>query len=311
MRVLDLNVGFLFVLAITSLSVYSLVLAGIGSNSKYPLLSAMRSSAQMISYEIVMGLSLIGLVMVYGTVHLHEMTVAQGGLLFGFIPKWGVVVQPVGCVLFCIAALAELNRTPFDLPEGESEIIGFHVEYSSMKFALFFMAEYANIFVAAAVITTLFFGGWQIPWLPTKTIIANAPLVLSATAALVAFGALVIGFLLHRFYSRRNYKWKDLREKEGLLLYAALAAAVGLALGAIAVARFIPFNAVMGSVLACVLQIGMFIFKAFLICFTVVWIRWTLPRLRYDQLMALGWKIMLPVGIANVVVTGIAILVFP
>ncbi len=174
MRVLDLNVGFLFILAITSLSVYSLVLGGFGSNSKYPLFAAMRSSAQMISYEIVMGLSLVGLVMVYGTVHLQEMALAQGSLLFGLIPRWGVVVQPLGCVLFCIAALAELNRTPFDLPEGESEIIGFHVEYSSMKFALFFMAEYANIFVAAAVITTLFFGGWQIPWLPTEVIKAKA-----------------------------------------------------------------------------------------------------------------------------------------
>jgi NADH-quinone oxidoreductase subunit H len=309
MRVLDLNVGFLFVLAVTSLSVYSLVLGGFGSNSKYPLLSAMRSSAQMISYEIVMGLSLVGLVMVFGTVHLHEMTVAQGGLLFGFIPKWGVVVQPLGCVLFCIAALAELNRTPFDLPEGESEIIGFHVEYSSMKFALFFMAEYANIFVAAAVITTLFFGGWQVPWLPTDAIKANAAPVLQASASLAAFGAIVIGFLLHRFYSKRNYKWKDLREKEGLVLYAALCGIVVLAIGAIAVARMVPFNPVMCSALALVLQIGMFIFKSFLICFTVVWIRWTLPRLRYDQLMALGWKLMLPLGIANILVTGVVMLV--
>ena len=311
MRVLDLNVGFLFVLAVTSLSVYSLVLGGFGSNSKYPLLAAMRSSAQMISYEVVMGLSLVGLVMVFGTVHLHTMTIAQGGLLFGFIPKWGVVVQPLGCVLFCIAALAELNRTPFDLPEGESEIIGFHVEYSSMKFALYFMAEYANIFVAAAVIATLFFGGWQIPWLPTDAIKANAPVVLQATSAFVVFGAVAIGLLLHRFYSKRNYKWKDLREREGLVFYAALCGTIVLAIGAIALARVVPFNPIMRSVLALVLQIGIFIFKSFLICFTVVWIRWTLPRLRYDQLMALGWKLMLPLGLANVLVTGIAILVFP
>jgi NADH-quinone oxidoreductase subunit H len=180
-----------------------------------------------------------------------------------------------------------------------------------MKFALFFMAEYANIFVAAAVITTLFFGGWQIPWLPTDVLKSNAPIVLEVTAVLAAFGAVVIGFLLHRFYSKRNYKWKDLREKEGLVFYAALAGTVVLALGAIAFARMIPFNPVMCSVLACVLQIGIFIFKAFLICFTVVWIRWTLPRLRYDQLMALGWKLMLPLGIANVLLTGVAVLLFP
>lgn len=310
MRVLDLNVGFLFILAITSLSVYSLVLGGFGSNSKYPLFAAMRSSAQMISYEIVMGLSLVGLVMVYGTVHLQEMAVAQGPLLLGCIPRWGVVVQPLGCVLFCIAALAELNRTPFDLPEGESEIIGFHVEYSSMKFALFFMAEYANIFVAAAIITTLFFGGWQIPWLPTETIKTNAPLVLQVTALLVIAWVVLIGFLLHRFYSKRNYKWLDLREKEGLFFYAALIATGVVAIIAIVVARTVPFNPIMASVLAAVLQIGIFIAKAFVICFTVVWIRWTLPRLRYDQLMALGWKLMLPLGLANVLLTGLVLLVF-
>ena len=309
MRVLDLNVGFLFILAITSLSVYSLVLGGFGSNSKYPLFAAMRSSAQMISYEIVMGLSLVGLVMVYGTVHLQEMTLAQGPLLFGFIPRWGVVVQPLGCVLFCIASLAELNRTPFDLPEGESEIIGFHVEYSSMKFAMFFMAEYANIFVAAAVITTLFFGGWQIPWLPTGVIKAHAPQVLQAASALVIAGVVLVGFMLHRFYSKRKYKWLDLREKEGLLFYAALTVIGILAITAIIFAMLVPFNPIMSSLLALALQTGIFIVKAFIICFTVVWIRWTLPRLRYDQLMALGWKLMLPLGIANVLLTGLVLLI--
>jgi NADH-quinone oxidoreductase subunit H len=310
MRVLDLNVGFLFILAITSLSVYSLVLGGFGSNSKYPLFAALRSSAQMISYEIVMGLSLVGLVMVYGTVHLQEMAVAQGTLLFGFVPRWGVVVQPLGCILFCIASLAELNRTPFDLPEGESEIIGFHVEYSSMKFALFFMAEYANIFVAAAVITTLFLGGWQIPWLPTDVLKANAAIVLQAAAACAIVGSVAVGLLLHRFYSKRNYKWKDLRQKEGLLFYGVLAVTVILAVCAIVFSNMVHFSSTMDSVVALLLQVGTFIFKSFLICFTVVWIRWTLPRLRYDQLMALGWKLMLPLGIANILITGVALLLF-
>jgi NADH-quinone oxidoreductase subunit H len=310
MRVLDLNVGFLFILAITSLSVYSLVLGGFGSNSKYPLFAALRSSAQMISYEIVMGLSLVGLVMVYGTVHLQEMAVSQGTLLFGLIPRWGVVVQPLGCALFCIASLAELNRTPFDLPEGESEIIGFHVEYSSMKFALFFMAEYANIFVAAAVITTLFFGGWQIPWLPTDVLKANAAIVLQAAAACAIAGSVAVGLLLHRFFSKRNYTWKDLRQKEGLLFYGVLAVTIILAVCAIVFSNVVHFNSTIRSIIALLMQIGTFIFKAFLICFTVVWIRWTLPRLRYDQLMALGWKLMLPLGIANILVTGLALLLF-
>ena len=310
MRVLDLNVGFLFILAITSLSVYSLVIGGFGSNSKYPLFAAMRSCAQMISYEIVMGLSLVGLVMVFGAVHLQHLVVAQGEMLFGFIPKWGVVVQPLGCVLFCIAALAELNRTPFDLPEGESEIIGFHVEYSSMKFALFFMAEYANIFVAAAIITTLFFGGWQIPWLSTETIKSNAPVVLRVCAVVALTAAAVAAYLLHRLYSKRRYRWKDLREKEGLVFYGVLACVGVLSIAAMLLPGFTPIGPIMASGLALLLQAGIFIVKSFIICFIVVWIRWTLPRLRYDQLMALGWKIMLPLGIANIVVTGIVVLLF-
>ena len=308
MQVLDINVGLLYILAITSLSVYSLVLAGFGSNSKYPLFSAMRSSAQMISYEIVMGLSLVGLVMVYGSLHLHDITTAQGTLLFGIIPKWGVVVQPLGCLLFCIASLAELNRTPFDLPEGESEIIGFHVEYSSMKFALFFMGEYANVFVASAVMVTLFFGGWQIPWLTTETIKNNAALVAQGSAILTLLGVIVVWFMMQRFYRMRTYRWKDMRQLENIYFYVALATAGLISIGAIVFANTVPFTPLLASILALVLQTATFIGKAALICFVIVILRWTLPRLRYDQLMALGWKIMLPLGIANILITGIILL---
>jgi NADH-quinone oxidoreductase subunit H len=308
MQVLDFNIGFLYILAITALSVYSLVLAGFGSNSKYPLFSAMRSSAQMISYEVVMGLSLIGLVMVYGSLHLRELTVAQGSLLFGILPKWGVVVQPAGCILFVISSLAELNRTPFDLPEGESEIVGFHVEYSAMKFALFFMAEYANIFVASAVIITLFFGGWQIPWLPTDTIKNHAAPVAQGAAALAILGVGMLGFMLHRFYRSRTYAWNDARQYEGIVLFGALAVIGICAVGAIVFSLTMPFTPLLSSILAFVLQTGIFIIKAVVMCFVIVLFRWTLPRLRYDQLMSLGWKILLPVSIANVLVTGIILL---
>jgi NADH-quinone oxidoreductase subunit H len=308
MQVLDINVGFLYILAITSLSVYSLVLGGFGSNSKYPLFSAMRSSAQMISYEIAMGLSLVGLVMVFSTVHLGELTSAQGEVLLGFIPKWGVVVQPLGFILFCIAALAELNRVPFDLPEGESEIIGFHTEYSAMKYGLFFMAEYANIFVVGAIIATLFLGGWQIPWLPTGVLKSNAALALQGASVLAIIGSMIAAFRLHDFYKKRRYKWSDLRDLEGYFLYGALGVVVLFALGAIIAGQMVPFNGIVSSLVAMSLQIAIFVTKALIICFIIVWIRWSLPRLRYDQLMALGWKIMLPLGIANVLFTGIALL---
>lgn len=308
MQVMDINVGFLFVLAVTSLSVYSLVLGGWGSNSKYPMFSAMRSSAQMISYEISMGLSLVGLVMVFGTLSMNDLVRGQGDLLFGFIPKWGVVVQPLGAILFCIAALAELNRNPFDLPEGESEIIGFHVEYSSMKFALFFMGEYASIFVASAVIATLFFGGWQIPWLTTDTIKAHSELVLRGAAAAVLGAAVGISLLLARFYRRRTYCWNDLRDKEPWILFTALAAIAFGAAAAIGASFYLHLGETAQSLLAFFLQVAAFVGKAFILCFTIIWIRWTLPRLRYDQLMALGWKIMLPLGIVNLFGTGLILL---
>jgi NADH-quinone oxidoreductase subunit H len=264
----------------------------------------------MISYEIAMGLSLVGLVMVFSTFQLGELTSRQGHLLFGIIPKWGIVVQPLGFVLFCIASLAELNRVPFDLPEGESEIIGFHTEYSAMKYGLFFMAEYANIFVAGCIISTLFLGGWQIPWLPTDTLKANSAVVLQAASALAIIGALFAAFRLHVFYKKRRYKWSDMRDYEGIFLYGALGLTVLAGLGAIIAGYIVPFNDIAAALVALVLQVSIFIFKAFIICFIIVWIRWSLPRLRYDQLMRLGWKIMLPIGIANVLITGVALLLF-
>ncbi|MDD5675935.1 MAG: NADH-quinone oxidoreductase subunit H [Chitinivibrionales bacterium] len=308
MQALNLNVGFLYILALTSLSVYSLVLAGWGSNSKYPLLSAMRSSAQMISYEISMGLSLVGLVMVFGSVDLGQIVKAQGGLIAGVVPRWGIVVQPLGALLFAVASLAELNRTPFDLPEGESEIIGFHVEYSSMKFALFFMAEYANIFVASAVFAALFLGGWQIPWLTTAAIKEHAAPVFR-TVSIVALAAMMaVAALLVRFYRKRPYQWKDLRRIEGPVLLSALGLGALLAVAGIVASYVITPGPIMAALLACGLQMAAFCGKSFFLCAFVILVRWTLPRLRYDQLMALGWKIMLPLGLANLLVTGLVLL---
>ena len=180
MQVSNLNGGILYIFAITSLEVYGVVLAGWSSNNKFSLLGAVRSTAQMISYEVPLALSLIGVFMVFGTVQLAEIVRGQGELLFGFLPKWGVFIQPVGFIIFITAAFAEASRNPFDIPEGESEIVaGFHTEYSGIRFALFYMGEYAAIVLSAAMLTTLFFGGWQIPYLPTDRLaisIAGPPL---------------------------------------------------------------------------------------------------------------------------------------
>jgi NADH-quinone oxidoreductase subunit H len=237
MQVANLNIGILYVFALGSLSVYGIVMAGWASNNKYAFLGGIRSSAQMISYELALGLSVVGILMIYGAVQLGEIVNGQGELLFGVIPKWGVVTQPLAFVLFTIAVFAEANRLPFDLPEAENELVaGYHAEYSAMKFALFFMAEYMAMVTGAMLIVTLFFGGWQIPWVSSE----------------------------------------------------ALRAAVG------------PIPAVL-------LQLGSFTAKLGFFLWLFIWVRWTLPRFRYDQLMDLGWKIVLPLALANVFVTALVL----
>ena len=212
MVITDVNIGILYILAVTSVGVYGIILGGWSSNNKYSLLGALRSSAQMISYELSLGLSLIGVIMISQSLSLVDIVDSQA-------KYWFVILQPLGFLIYAISAIAETNRCPFDLPEAETELVaGFHTEYSSMKFALFFMAEYANIITVSAVGVTFFFGGWRGPFLPP-----------------------VVWFLI----------------------------------------------------------------KMALCIFFFVWLRSTYPRFRYDQLMKFGWKILLPVALANILITGL------
>jgi NADH-quinone oxidoreductase subunit H len=165
LQVADINAALLFVLAMLSLGIYGILLSGWASNSRYALLGSLRGAAQLISYEVALGLSLIGLVMVFPSLKLSEIVRFQGGLLFGFLPKWGIFLQPLGFVAFFVAALAETKRVPFDLPEGESEIIGFFTEYSGLKWGLFMMTDFLEVIIISCLATTIFFGGWQVPWL--------------------------------------------------------------------------------------------------------------------------------------------------
>jgi len=223
LQITDLNVGILYILAMAGLGVYGIVLAGWSSNSKYSLIGGIRSSAQMISYELAAGLAIIAVFMLSETLSMRGIVAAQQGPLYGsisFLPNWYVFYQPLAFVLFVFCSLAEINRTPFDLPEAESELVsGFCTEYSSMKYALFFMAEYANMIVISAIAATLFLGGWA---------------------------------------------------------------------G--------PFPGVINMLL-----------KIFCFMFFFIWLRATWPRVRYDQLMQLGWKVFLPLSLANIVVTGLAV----
>lgn len=165
LQVADLNAALLYIFAVMSLGVYGVVLAGFASNNNYAILGGLRASSQMLSYEIAIGLTVMGVILIYGTLNLQELVRAQGVYLWGWLPMWGIVVQPLGFILFITAALAETKRIPYDIPEGESEIIGYYVEYSGMKFGMFFFADFIETILVAALATTLFLGGWQVPYL--------------------------------------------------------------------------------------------------------------------------------------------------
>jgi NADH-quinone oxidoreductase subunit H len=227
LQVADVNVAILVIFAIASMSVYGIVLAGWSSNSKYSLLGGLRSSAQMISYELSYGLALASVLVVGNSLSLTELVNAQAGTWLGFIPRWFLFVQPLGFLIFMTAGIAETNRAPFDFPEAEQELVaGYHTEYSSMSFSMFFLAEYINMVTVSAVATDLYLGGWHGPLLPES-----------------------LGWI-----------W--------------------------------------------------FLIKVSALLFFYIWMRWTLPRYRYDQLMAFGWKILLPVSVINLLVTAAGVLYF-
>jgi NADH-quinone oxidoreductase subunit H len=277
------SIGLLFVFAITSIGVYGVALAGWSSNSKYPLLGGLRASAQMVSYEVSLTLSVVGVVLLAGTLNLNDLIYAQSGRWFHFIPRWNVIPQIVGFICYFISAIAETNRVPFDLPEAETELVaGFHTEYSSFKFAMFFMAEYANMITVSCLATILFLGGWLSP-------LSSAwrwPLYLPGALLLIGGVALVYDTaILQRGIAR---------------IQLAVISVGALVLGAICL---IP------SVMPVVQGPFWFLLKVVFLLFFYVWTRGTLPRFRYDQLMDFGWKFLLPVALANLVVTSFVVLV--
>ncbi len=303
--VADLDVGLLYVLAVSSLGTYAVVMAGWAANNKFTFLGGIRAMAQMISYELTMGIALMGLVLVFGSLRITDIAAGQGDLIFGFLPKWGIIVQPLGFFLFLTSVFAETNRNPFDLPEGESEIVaGFHLEYSSMKFALFFMAEYAHMVVGAALIATFYFGGYQIPFMPREFLEAHAGSLVTGKLIGVAVVAAIIAALFARRVQNEKNKFGDARDREpvlgmGLWILVALGSLAGLAL------KPWGMGAEAASVTASLFQVSMFVAKVVFFAWLFIWVRWTLPRFRYDQLMHLGWKVLLPLSIANLVVTAL------
>ena len=308
MQGLPIHLGILWFLAFAGISVYGIILGGWASNNKYSLLGGIRAAAQVISYEATMGLSIISVLIVYGSVNLGDMVRFQGNLIFGFIPAWGIVIQPLAAILFIITAFAETNRAPFDIAEGESEIVGgFHTEYSAMKFGLFFVGEYVAMTASSALIITLFFGGYQIPWFNTETLKENFDIFLIVIAMILP----TMSFFFARWIKNNN-TWpekNDARNKEANWLIKALGI-INIVIVSIVVFMFVSKIGQNGiNISIALIQLVTFIIKMFLMNFFFIWVRWTLPRFRYDQLQDLGWKILLPLAIANIFITGIFVVV--
>ncbi|MCL2791360.1 MAG: NADH-quinone oxidoreductase subunit H [Desulfobulbus sp.] len=304
MQAIPTDLGILWFLALAGFAVYGIILAGWSSHNKYGVLGGLRAAAQVISYEIPMGFAIISALVVYGTVNLTEIAQYQGHLLFGFIPMWGVVVQPLGAIIFIIAAFAEANRTPFDLAEGESELVaGFHVEYSSMKFGMFFMGEYVAMFTSSAIIVTLYFGGYQIPWFSTETLVHNA----RAFSVLLMLLLPACAWLFARWMAKNNRSHYDRPNDPRVWEAQIYAKILWGTVAALEIVLFIYLITVSGGVadriLVALLQIVTFLVKTTFMCFIYVWVRWTLPRFRYDQLQKLGWQTLLPLSLLNIFVT--------
>lgn len=303
LQALDMNAGILFIFAIASIGVYGIMMAGWGSNNKYSLLGGLRASAQMVSYELTLALAVVGVLMLAGSLELGTIVADQSSEVW----RWNLLRQPIGFILFVVAAFAETNRTPFDLAEAEAELVaGYHTEYSSLKFALFFMAEYVNIFIASTLMAILFLGGWQVPFASTEFLRAHASTILSYST--IGFGVLSILAGLWLASRRMKVPWRDARRFEGKILgIPAILVGAGLIFwqstqGPIALS---PLGA---QISTAVLQFSVLMAKILFFCWVYIWVRWTVPRFRYDQLMALGWKFMLPLALINLLITAVVVL---
>jgi NADH-quinone oxidoreductase subunit H len=283
MQLTDLRIGILFVLAVSSIGVYGVALGGWASNNKYSLLGGLRSSAQMISYELPLALAVVAPLLLANTLSFREMVNYQSGYWLGFIPRWNFFPEIVGFIVFLIASFAETNRVPFDLPEAENELVaGFHTEYSSMNFAAFFMAEYANMVTVTAVATLLYLGGWQ-PLFPAPYSDA-VPILIFAVAGLIA--------LYHGLNPARRMDRFTLPATA--LVFLGIAAIFGLSL-------FVPMLNVI------VMALFWFCGKVLFLLFVFIWVRATLPRFRYDQLMRFAWTFLFPLAMINLLATGLIV----
>jgi len=309
LQALPTGAGIIWFIAFAGLSVYGIILAGWSSDNKYSLLGGLRASASTISYEPIMALSVVTMIVIYATVSLNDMAVKQSELIFGLIPAWGVLLQPVAAITFIVAAFAEANRTPFDLAEGESEIVGgFHTEYGAMKFGLFFVGEYVAMSASSGVIISMFFGGYNIPWLSTQSLKEHIDTV--SYAIIILLPILSYVFIKWMYKNNRWKKADDKRNKESAILAKVIVGFDIILTILLLYLNLVVKTEIVASVLTALLQFGTFVIKLFMMNLIYIWVRWTLPRFRYDQLQTLCWKYLLPISIGNLFVTSLVVVGF-
>jgi NADH-quinone oxidoreductase subunit H len=309
LQALPTGAGIIWFIAFAGLSVYGIILAGWSSDNKYSLLGGLRASASTISYEPIMALSVVTMIVIYATVSLNDMAVKQSELIFGLIPAWGVLLQPVAAITFIVAAFAEANRTPFDLAEGESEIVGgFHTEYGAMKFGLFFVGEYVAMSASSGVIISMFFGGYNIPWLSTQSLKEHIDTV--SYAIIILLPILSYVFIKWMYKNNRWKKADDKRNKESAILAKVIVGFDIILTILLLYLNLVVKTEIVASVLTALLQFGTFVIKLFMMNLIYIWARWTLPRFRYDQLQTLCWKYLLPISIGNLFVTSLVVVGF-
>ena len=312
--IVDSDVGVLLLFGFSSLSAFGAVLAGWASKSKYSFLGALRTSAMTISYEVCLGLSLMGLLLLVGSFNLTDIVYWQEHHV------WGIVAQPVAFFCFLIASIAETGRAPFDVAEGEPELVaGYHTEYGAMQFGLFYMGEYSHICINSFLIATLFLGGYSVPFVTTETMQAHMGGSLAVLCGILAFLGLAFLHMIYR-YSRKlkatnlSNRFEILREYSLYKIVAWVAVAVFVILGVAAWFFYNPANFVVNGVAVgslataigtALIHLLVLVVKSVFFCWVWIWVRWTLPRFRYDHVMHLGWKIILNIALINLVVTAV------
>ena len=308
-QALPIDYGVFWYMAISAIGVLGIIFGGWLSHNKYALLGASRAGSMVISYELPLGLSILAFILTYDTIDFNAMVQRQSGTFFGFLPAWGILVQPLGAIILIVALFAETNRNPFTVAEGESEIVaGYMTEHTAMKFAMYFMGEYVAMNTASAVIITMIFGGYQVPWVSTEMLLENFSIfatVLMVTVPIVVF--VLIRWMRKNNAVRPTVSTDGGRDFETKVLSIALVAMTVLIVTILLYLSFFAQSDLANSITVMLFQIVVFVVKLMLFNIFFILIRWTVPRFRYDQVQHLGWYYLLPLSMLNLFITAIVV----